>query len=202
MALALLEECREKSAERKPVPSGRAPKRKSLAEVFRTQWKTWLKGRGIRFEKATGADALEWLRGFEPQTSAAKRVFALSRSYEGADNPFACEEVVRWGREYRRRVRSGEIAKPVRLSRVEQVKAEWAAARRQRAVDELGVPVGLTREEVERVRVGGGRRLSPFTVDSYAGNWARFTDWLKNRDVFLADVVDVHVRVYLGGVCA
>ena len=199
LALALLEECRKKSAEWKPVAFGGAPsvQKNRGEESRRKQWETWLEGRGTRFEKATGADALEWLRGFEPQVTAANWVFALSRLYEGADNPFACEEVVQWCREYRSRVRSGEIAKPVRLTRVEQVKAEWAAAREQRAVAVLGVPVGLTREEVERVRVGGGRRLSPSTVDSYADNWARFTDWLKNRDVSLADVVDVHVRVYL-----
>ena len=197
LALAVLEECRERSAERKPVRLRGAPMRTSPAEAYRIQWKTWLKGRGTRFEKATGADALEWLRGFEPQVTAADRVLALSRFYEGADNPFACEEVVQWCREYRSRVRSGEIAKPVRLTRVEQVKAEWAASREQRSVAVLGVPVGLTREEVERVRVDGGRRLSPVTVDGYASNWARFTDWLKIRDVSLADVVDVHVRVYV-----
>ena len=196
LALALLEECRENAAERKPVTFGGVSRRTFVAEAYRTQWKTWLEGRGTSFEKATGADALEWLRGFEPQVSVARRIFALSRFYEGADNPFACEEVVQWGREYRSRVRSGEITKPVRLSRKKQVKAEWAAAREQRALAVLGVPVGLTREEVERVRVDGGRRLSPFTVDGYAAKWAPFTDWLKNRGIFLADVVDVHVRVY------
>ena len=196
LVLAVLEECREKSAERKLVTFGGAPMRTSPAEAYRKQWETWLEGRGTRFEKATGPDALEWLRGFEPQVTAAKRVFRLSRFYEGADNPFACEEVVQWAREYRSRVRSGEIAKPVRLNRKEQVKAEWAAARAERAAVLLGVPVGLTREEVERVGVDGRRRLSPVTVDGYAYNWAPFTDWLKNRDVSLADVVDVHVRVY------
>ena len=80
--------------------------------------KTWLEGRGTRFEKATGPDALEWLRGFEPQVTAANRVFPLSRFYEGADNPFACEEVVQWAREYRSRVRSGEITTPVQVSRI------------------------------------------------------------------------------------
>ena len=197
--LAVLEECREKSAERKPVAFGGAPsvKKKGREESRRRQWETWLEGRGIRFSKATGADALEWLRGFEPQVTAADRVLALSRFYEGVDNPFASEEVVQWCREYRSRVRSGEIAKPVRLTRVEQVKAEWATSREQRSVAVLGVPVRLTREEVERVRVDGGRRLSPFTVDGYASNWARFTDWLKIRDVSLTDVVDVHVRVYV-----
>ena len=196
LVLAVLEECREKSAERKPVTFGGAPMRTSPAEAYRIQWKTWLEGRGTRFEKATGPDALEWLRGFEPQVTAANRVFPLSRFYEGADNPFACEEVVQWAREYRSRVRSGEITTPVQVSRKAQVKAEWAAARAERAAALLGVPVGLTREEVERVGVDGGRRLSPFTVDGYASNWAPFTDWLKNRDVSLADVVDVHVRVY------
>ena len=194
--LAVLEECRERSAERKPVAFGGAPVVKSQAGAFLIQWKTWLEGRGIRFEKATGADALEWLRGFEPQVTAGLRVFPLSRFYEGSDNPFMCEEVVQWGREYRSRVRRGEITKPVRLSRIEQVKAEWAAARAERAAALLGVPVGLTREEVERVRVDSGRGLSPVTVDGYAFNWAPFTDWLKNREVSLADVVDVHVRVY------
>ena len=196
LVLAVLEECREKSAEGKLVTFGGAPMRTSLAEAYRKQWETWLEGRGTRFEKATGPDALEWLRGFEPQVTAARRVFALSGFYEGADNPFACEEVVQWAREYRSRVRSGEIAKPVQVSRIKQVKAEWTAARAERAAALLGVPVGLTREEVERVGVDGGRRLSPVTVDGYAYNWAPFTDWLKNRDVSLADVVDVHVRVY------
>ena len=154
--LAVLEECRERSAERKPVAFGGAPVVKSQAGAFLIQWKTWLEGRGIRFEKATGADALEWLRGFEPQVTAGLRVFPLSRFYEGSDNPFACEEVVQWAREHRSRVRRGEITKPVRLSRIEQVKAEWAAARAERAAALLGVPVGLTREEVERVRVDSG----------------------------------------------
>ena len=199
LVLAVLEECCEKSAERKPVAFGGAPsvKKKGREESRRRQWETWLEGRGIRFSKATGADALEWLRGFEGQVTAADRVLALSRSYEGADDPFACEEVVQWAREHRRKVRSGEMAKPVGVTRIEQVKAEWAASREQRAVAELGVPVGLTREEVERVRVDGGGRLSPFTVDGYASNWALFRDWLKNRDVCLADVVDVYVRVYV-----
>ena len=197
--LAVLAECRERSAERKPVAFGGAPsvRKKGREESQRRQWETWLKGRGIRFSKATGPDALEWLRGFEPQVTATSRVFALSRFYEGADNPFACEEVVQWAREYRSRVRSGEITTPVQVSRKKQVKAEWAAARADRAAALLGVPVGLTREEVERVGVDGGRRLSPFTVNGYAGKWALFRDWLKNRDVSLADVVDVHVRVYV-----
>ena len=194
--LEVLDECLKKCAERKPVAFGGAPKRRSSPEVFRIQWETWLEGRCTRFEKATGADALEWLRGYELQVSAATRVLALSRSYEGADDPFACEEVVQWAREHRRKVRSGQIAKPVGLNRKEQVKAEWAAARAQRSVAVLGVPVGLTREEVERVGVDGGRRLAPDTLNSYASNWTPFTDWLKNRDVCLADVVDVHVRVY------
>ena len=197
LALAVLEECRERSAERKPVRLRGAPMRTSPAEAYRIQWKTWLKGRDTRFEKATGPDALEWLRGFEGQVTAADRVLALSRCYEGADDPFAGEEVVQWRCEYRSRVRSGEIAKPVRLTRVEQSKAEWAAARAERAAALLGVPVGLTREEVERVGVDGVRRLSPVTVDGYASNWARFKDWLKIRDVSLVDVVDVHVRVYV-----
>ena len=199
VVLAFMEECRKKSAERKPVAFGGAPSvdRNRKEESRRKQWETWLEGRGTRFEKATGADALEWLRGFEPQVTAATRVSALSRFYEGADNPFACEEVVQWAREYESRVRSGEIAKPVRLNRKEQVKAEWAAARAERAAAVLGVPVGLTREEVERVGVDGGRRLSPSTVNVYAGRWAPFTDWLKNRDVSLVDVVDMHVRVYV-----
>ena len=197
LVLAVLEECREKSAERKPVTFGGAPMRTSPAEAYRKQWETWLEGRGTRFEKATGPDALEWLRGFEGQVTAATRVFALSRFYEGADNPFACEEVVQWAREYRSRVRSGEITTPVQVSRIEQVKAEWTAARAERAAALLGVPVGLTRKEVERVGVDGARRLSPVTVDGYAYSWAPFMDWLKNRDVSLADVVDVHVRVYV-----
>ena len=50
---------------------------KSQAGAFLIQWKTWLEGRGIRFEKATGADALEWLRGFEPQVTAGLRVFSV-----------------------------------------------------------------------------------------------------------------------------
>ena len=199
VVLAFMEEYRKKSAERKPVAFGGAPsvKKNGREECYWRQWNTWLKGRGIRFDGATGADALEWLRGFEGQVSAATRVFAFSRFYEGADNPFACEEVVQWAREHRRRVRSGEIAKPVGLTRKEESRAEWAAARAQRAVAELGVPVGLTREEVEKVRGEGGRRLSPLTVDGYAGNWALFRDWLKERGVSLEDVVDVHVRVYL-----
>ena len=200
LVLAVLEECQKNSAERKPVAFGGAPsvEKNCREESQRRQWETWLEGRGTRFEKATGADALEWLRGFEGQVTATSRVRALSRFYEGADNPFACEEVVQWAREYQSRVRSGEIAKPVRLNRKEQVKAEWAAARAERAAAAvLGVPVGLTREEVERVGVDGGRRLSPSTVNGYAANWALFTDWLKNRDVSLADVVDVHVRVYV-----
>ena len=198
LVLAVLEECQKNSAERKPVAFGGAPSvnKKGREESQRRQWKTWLEGRGIRFSKATGPDALEWLRGFEGQVMATSRVFALSRFYEGADNPFACEEVVQWAREYRSRVRSGEITTRVRVSRKKQVKAEWAAARAERAAALLGVPVGLTREEVERVGVDGGRRLSPSTVDGYAGKWAPFTDWLKNRAVSLADVVDVHVRVY------
>ena len=199
LVLAVLEECCENSAKRNRFPLGAAPsvKKKGREESQRRQWETWLEGRGIRFSKATGPDALEWLRGFEGQVTATSRVCALSRSYEGADNPFACEEVVQWAREYRSRVRSGEITAPVQVSRKKQVKAEWAAARADRAAALLGVPVGLTREEVERVGVDGGRRLSPSTVNGYAGKWAPFTDWLKNRDVSLADVVDVHVRVYV-----
>ena len=37
LVLAVLEECRKNSAERKPVPFGGAPMRTSLAEVYRKQ---------------------------------------------------------------------------------------------------------------------------------------------------------------------
>ena len=199
VVLAFLEECREKSGDWKRGAVGAAPSlnEKFKEELYLRQWETWLKERDIRFSNATGADALEWLRGLEGLLKAAERVSVLSRSYEGADNPFAREEVVQWAREHRRRVRSGEIASPVRVSRKEQVKDEWTAARRQRAVAELVVPVGLTLEEVVGVRSDGGRRLSPSTEDVYANEWACFSDWRKERGVPLGDVVDVHVRVYL-----
>ena len=196
--LRVLEECRKKSAERKQVPSGRAPtRRKGKSEYWRTDWETWLEGRDTRFEKATGVDALDWLKGLEPQPSTYERVSVLSSFYVGGYNPFSCKEVLQWRKEYRERVRSGEITKLVRVSRKEQVKAEWAEAKAQRALAELGIPRGLTSEEVGRASVDRGRRLAPGTVDGYAAAWWLFRDWLKSRDALLEDVVDVHVRVYL-----
>ena len=196
--LRVLEECRKKSAERKPVPSGRAPtRRKSTKHYWRMEWETWFEGRDTCFEKATGADALEWLEGLEPGLATYQRVSALSSFYEGADNPFSCKEVLQWRQEYKKRLRSGEITKRVRFSRREQVKAEWAEAKVQRALAELGIPRGLTSEEVGRARVDRGRRLAPGTVDGYAAAWWLFRDWLKSRDILLEEVVDVHVRVYL-----
>ena len=196
--LRVLEECRKKSAERKPVPSGRAPtRRKSTKHYWRMEWETWFEGRDTCFEKATGADALEWLEGLEPGLATYQRVSALSSFYEGADNPFSCKEVLQWRQEYKKRLRSGEITKRVRFSRREQVKAEWAEAKVQRALAELGIPRGLTSEEVGSARVDRGRRLAPSTVDGYAAAWWLLRDWLKSRDILLEEVVDVHVRVYL-----
>ena len=196
--LRVLEECQESSVERKPERFSRAPTlRKSRSEYWRTDWETWLEGRDTRFEKATGADALDWLKGLEPQPRTYERVSALSSFYVGGYNPFSCNEVLQWRKEYRERVRSGEITKLVRVSRTEQVKAEWAEAKAQRALAELGIPRGLTSEEVGRASVDGGRRLAPSTVDGYAAAWWLLRDWLKSRDVLLEDVVDVHVRVYL-----
>ena len=195
---AVLAACREIRAEWKPVALGGVPSKKNVkSESYWRQWNAWLDERGIRCDEATTADVLDWLRGFEAQTSAGERVSSLSRRYDGGDNPFLGDDVVRWVREHRRRVRSGEIVKPVTVSRKEESKAEWAAARARRAVEELDVPAGLTREEVVRVRARGGRRLAGTTVDGYAANWALFRDWLQERDVTVEDVSDIHVQVYL-----
>ena len=196
--LTLLEECRERVVEREPGRFPAVPKRrKSTKYYWRKEWETWLEGRDTSFEEATGADALEWLEGLEPQLATYQRVSGLSSFYVGGYNPFSCKEVLQWRQEYKERLRSGEITKRVRFSRREQVKAEWADVRAQRALAELGIPRGLTSEEVGSARVDRGRRLAPSTVDGYAAAWWLFRDWLKSRDVLLEEVVDVHVRVYL-----
>ena len=198
VVLTLLEQCRARVVERKPGRFPATPKRrKSTKHYWRTEWETWLEGRDTCFEKATGAEALEWLMGLEPRLATYQRVSALSSFYVGGYDPFSCKEVLQWRQEYKKRLRSGESTKRVRVSRREQVKAEWADVKAQRALAELGIPRGLTSEEVGSARVDRGRRLAPSTVDGYAGAWWLFRDWLKSRDVLLEEVVDVHVRVYL-----
>ena len=196
--LGVLEERQESSVERKAERFSVVPtRRKSAREYWRTHWETWLAGRDSCFEKATGADALDWLKGLEPQLTTYQRVSALSSFYVGGYNPFSCKEVLQWRKEYQQRLRSGEVTKPVRVSRTEQVKAEWAEAKAKRALAELGIPRGLTSEEVGRASVDRGRRLAPSTVDDHAAAWWLFRDWLKSREVLLEEVVDLHVRVYL-----
>ena len=198
LVLAVLEQCRERVVERKPGRLPAVPKRRqSTKHYWRKEWETWFEGRDTSFEEATGADALEWLEGLEPRLATYQRVSALSSFYVGGYDPFSCKEVLQWRQEYKKRLRSGEITKRVRFSRREQVKAEWADVRAQRALAELGIPRGLTSEEVGSARVDRGRRLAPSTVDGYAAAWWLLRDWLKSRDILLEEVVDVHVRVYL-----
>ena len=92
-----------------------------------------------------------------------------------------------WLRRFKARLSCGDVPGyfAVHVGKVQPVLNEWTAARAARAGAGRRIPVGLTREEVERVRVGQGRQLEPNTVAKRAYIWADFSEWREARGISL-----------------
>ena len=165
----------------------------------REQWRNWREDRGIEAGTATPADVLDYLREHEHEVVAGKRLSALRNRGQGDEEAFWSEEVERWLEEFKGRLKRGEVPgrSAVRVRKTDAVLAEWFAARAGRVWAERAVPVGLTREELERTRVGKGRRLEKITMEGHAYIWAAFSEWRDRRGIPLNSVEPVHIRVYL-----
>ena len=192
--VAWFKELREKRAQG-GVEDGRRPG--AYSAKCREEWEDWRDAQGIMAGAASVADVLRYLGQYEHQVTAWKRASALRGVVAGVEKAFAAEEVQHWGQAFRARLKNGEVPGVRVQGRLDSVLAEWSAARVAQAGEGRPVPVGLTREEVERRRVGEGRQLSPHSVTSMAYGWKRFTDWRERRGVPLESVEPVHVRVYL-----
>ena len=167
-----------------------------LYAQYMEQWVAWRDAQGIVAGAATGADVVEYLRKHDHLRTAGKRLNHLRHTCEG-EPAFWSENVQDWLEGFQARLKKGEVP-GVRTGRKSvPVLAEWTAARAARARKNVRVPVGLTREEVERGRVGQGPQLEPVTVEGYALSWADFSEWRRVRDISLESVEPMHIRVYL-----
>ena len=164
---------------------------------WKRQWETWREHQGIERGRATVADVLDYLGQHEHFLQAGQRAIGLRNACGGEEEAFLSQEVQDWLDGFLSRLERGEVPGALTLEKIQPVLDEWAAARSARAGAELRVPVGLTREEVERRRVGEGRQLEPITLRGYAYVWANFSEWMKRRGTRLEEVEPVHVRVYL-----
>ena len=195
---AALKELVEKRLAREAASGGG----KQLSEFdagLKGQWESWRDTQGIVAGAATGPEVVEHLRRHEHDRGAGRRVIVLRNACEG-ETAFWSEEVQGWLDEFKARRKRGDVPghAAVFVRKIAPVLAEWTAARAARAGADLWVPVGLTREEVERVRVGEGRQLETTTVEGYAYAWAKFSEWRKSRGILsLKSVEPVHIRVYL-----
>ena len=169
------------------------------AARYKRHWDTWRDGEGIVPGAATGADVVNHLRNYEHQPSADARAISLRNFCGGEEPAFRSDEVRAWVENFRVRLERGEVPGRPTPSRVEPVLAEWSAARAARAKVDLRVPVGLTREEVEMMRLEEARHLEAATKKTYAYTWAKFTDWREGagRRIPLESVEALHVRAYL-----
>ena len=166
---------------------------------LKRQWGKWLDAQGIVAGSATVADVLQYLKGYEDQRTAGGRVNSLRDSFGNLEPAFWSEEVQDWLRRFKARLSCGDVPGYFagHVGKVQPVLNEWTAARAARAGAGRRIPVGLTREEVERVRVGQGRQLDPNTVVRRAYIWAYFSEWREARRISLEAVEPVHIRVYL-----
>ena len=163
----------------------------------RRHWEQWRDGQGIEPGAATAADVESYFRSVEHQKDAGARLAHLRKSCpeEGA---LWSDEVDQWGAEFRSRLADGQVPGVVWRNRTRTVLDEWDADAEALASGPVRVPVGLTLEEVTRRRkLDPASRLSVETLESKALAWAEFTDWLQERQIGLANVEDVTVRVFL-----
>ena len=184
----------------KSVPTGGDGKRPAMRSLhFKRQWEEWRDAQGIALGGATVADVLQYLQGYEEHRSAGRRVKGLRDCCGDQEPALWSEEVQEWLSRFHARLSCGEVPGhlAVHVSKVQPILDEWAAARAARASAEGRVPVGLTREEMERVRVGQGPYLEPDTLARRAYVWAQFSEWRKSRGIPLESVEPAHVRVYL-----
>ena len=161
------------------------------------QWETWREHRGIERGRATVADVLEYLREHDHERTAGRKLVAMRDACQGEEEAFRSEEVQAWLDEFQARLAKGEVPGVFAVSKIQPVFDEWIAARIARSGAESRVPVGLTKEEVERRRVGEGRQLEKATLNSYAYTWAAFSEWRERRGIPLESVEPIHVRIYL-----
>ena len=162
-------------------------------ERWPRQWEVWCVAEGIDPGDASPDDALRYLVGLEPQRDAARRVSVLSERYEGSSNPFADPAVVAWRKEYARKVRHGELPPVLRRRSMGEGLDVFGVV----SDEEIEVPVGLTREEVQRVSNLGMGRVSTDTVWAYGDEWVKFRTWYEARGVPLDKLGVWHVLAYL-----
>ena len=200
LVVAALKQMRGKGSAMKSVPTGGDGKRPvGLGVRFKRQWEEWRDAQGIVSGGATVADVLQYLQGYGHQRTAVRRLKSLRKALGDREPAFCSEEVADWLVEFQAKLESGEVPGhlAVHVGKVQPILDEWAAARAARASAEGRVPVGLTREEMERVRVGRRRYLEPRTLARRAYVWADFSEWRKARGISLEAVEPVHIRVYL-----
>ena len=200
LVVAALKQIRGKGSAMKSVPTGGDGKQPvGLGVHFKRQWEEWRDAQGIVAGGATVADVLQYLQGYGHQRTAVRRLKSLQKALGDREPAFCSEEVADWLVEFQVKLESGEVPGhlAVHEGKVQPILDEWAAARAARASAEGRVPVGLTREEMERVRVGRWRYLEPRTLARRAYVWADFSEWRKSRGIPLESVEPAHVRVYL-----
>ena len=199
LVVAALKQIGEERSVREAATGGDGKQRGKRGDQFKRQWDGWLDAQGIVSGDATVADVLRYLREYEHQRTAGIRLNSLLESCGDREPAFWSEDVQDWLKTFKARLSCGEVPGhlAVHVSKVQPVLNEWTAARAARAGAGRRVPVGLTREEVERVRVGQGRQLEPNTVARRAYIWADFSEWRKSRGIPLESVEPTHVRVYL-----
>ena len=180
-------------------PSDREAAVGELSALYKRAWVAWRDAQNIVAGAATVSHVLRYLGQYEHQATAGIRLARLRYACEG-ESAFWSEEVGAWLDEFQTRLGRGEVpgnSAAGLVRRFDPVLAEWSAARKARVGAERRVPVGLTKEEVERVRVGQGRRLEPVTVEGYAYHWANFSEWRDLRGIPLEKVEPVHIQIYL-----
>ena len=183
----------------KPVARGVGKQAMDLHSRYERQWDEWRDSQGIESGGATAGDVLRFLKGYEHQATAGRRLRSLRASCGDEEPALRSPEVQEWLNLFDARVSRGDAPgnRAAYVSRVQPVLDEWSSARAARASAGRRIPVGLTREEVERVRVGQGRQLEPSTVRNLAYSWADFSGWRESRNIPLESVEPVHIRVYL-----
>ena len=163
----------------------------------RRHWEQWRDDQGIKPGSATPADVVRYFRTVEHQKVAGVRLRHLRKSCP-EERALWSEEVDQWVNEFRARLAGGEVPGVVLRNRTRTVFEEWEADAEALASEPVRVPAGLTVEEVTRRRKpDAASRLAPESLESNALAWAEFTDWLQERQIGLANVEDVTVRVFL-----
>ena len=163
----------------------------------RRHWEQWRDDQGIEPGTATADDVMRYFKGVQHQKVAGERLRHLRKSCP-EEVALWSDEVDRWVTEFRSRFADGAVPGAALRNRTRTVLDEWEADADALAGEPVRVPVGLTVEEVTRRRkLDAASRLSVETLEGYARAWAEFTDWLQERQIALAQVEDVTVRVFL-----